>query len=381
MSNEIVSDVKHIKEDGFNIQHDWDKSFSTEKDKFFVNYKKYDEKSTLYNFNCENGKIKVNEDLPEVTTEKHGKKLYIKLDEKNSRTFIAPKLEYQNIHKGGIISVDVSPTENLCVSSDTNGELAVWDTKYGNKVRNLEGHVMDVYKCRFFPSGLVVLSGGMDMTVRIFSVENGWNARTMIGHKGPIHDLGIIEEGENVISCSKDGTLKMWNCGDGKVIQDWSPNSGYLNALALSDGDLHLVGTASENEKAFVYDMRTTESAFEFNTFGNSTAICFDSGMHLFVGTEKAINVYDLRSKKHLMIVETQRGRCNRLIHQGVLGLIGAFNDGTVAAYEDQALFSNGSATIEFTGSDCDPVYDISTNNNSLFSACRDKVIRKYSFE
>uniref|UniRef100_A0A914QS87 Uncharacterized protein n=1 Tax=Panagrolaimus davidi TaxID=227884 RepID=A0A914QS87_9BILA len=64
-------------------------------------------------------KKKVNEDLPKVTTEKQEKKLYIKLDEKNSRTFIAPKLEYQNVHKGGIISVDVSPTKNLCVSSYT----------------------------------------------------------------------------------------------------------------------------------------------------------------------------------------------------------------------------------------------------------------------
>ena len=48
---------------------------------------------------------------------------------------------------------------------------------------------MDVYKCRFFPSGLVVLSGGMDMTVRIFAVDNGWNARTMVGHKGRMSSI------------------------------------------------------------------------------------------------------------------------------------------------------------------------------------------------
>uniref|UniRef100_A0A914YSR6 Uncharacterized protein n=1 Tax=Panagrolaimus superbus TaxID=310955 RepID=A0A914YSR6_9BILA len=352
------------------------------KDKFFVNYKKYGENSILYNFDCENGEIKVNEDMVETKAEKQGKKLHVKLDNSNSRTFIAPKLEYQNIHKGGIYSVDVSQTENLCVSSDTNGELAVWETVHGNKVRNLEGHIMDVYKCRFFPSGLVVLSGGIDMAVRVFSVETGWNARTMIGHKGPVHDIAVIEEGENVVSCSKDGTLKMWNCGDGKCIQDWSPNAGHLNALALSDGDLQLIATASEHGKAFVYDMRTSESTFEFNASENSTAICFDSGMHLFVGTEKgSVNVYDLRTKKHLMIIETQRGRVNRLIHEGVLGLIGAFNDGTVTSYNDETLVSTGTPTFEFTGSDCDPIYDIATNTSSLYSACRDKVIRKYGFE
>jgi proteasomal ATPase-associated factor 1 len=114
----------------------------------------------------------------------------------------------------------------------------------------------------------------------------------------------------------------------------------------------------------------------------NSTSICFDSGMHLFVGTEKgSINVYDLRTKKQQMVIETQRGKCNRLLHQGVLGLVAAFNDGSVASYNDETLFTTALPTIEFTGSDCDPIYDMSTNNSSLFTACRDSVIRKYSYE
>lgn len=110
--------------------------------------------------------------------------------------------------------------------------------------------------------------------------------------------MGVIEEGENVVSCSKDGTLKVWNCGEGQVIQEWAPGSGHLNALALSDLDLHLIGTASESQKAFIYDMRSSETAFEFDTHGTSTSICFDSGMHLFVGNENgSINVFDLRTK------------------------------------------------------------------------------------
>jgi hypothetical protein len=72
MSNGSVSDVKQIKEDGFSIQHDWQRSFALEKDKFFVNYKKYGEKTSCYNFNCENGVIKL-EDDSNVKIEKTGK--------------------------------------------------------------------------------------------------------------------------------------------------------------------------------------------------------------------------------------------------------------------------------------------------------------------
>lgn len=42
---------------------------------------------------------------------------------------------------------------------------------------------MDINCCRFYPSGMVLLSGGMDMTVRIWSVETGECPRVLKGHK------------------------------------------------------------------------------------------------------------------------------------------------------------------------------------------------------
>ena len=52
--------------------------------------------------------------------------------------------------------------------------------------RNLEGHVGDVYRCRFFPSGTVILTGGADTQLKIWSAENGQCAATLTGHKAGI---------------------------------------------------------------------------------------------------------------------------------------------------------------------------------------------------
>lgn len=43
---------------------------------------------------------------------------------------------------------------------------------------------MDVETCRFFPSGIVVLSGGSDMRLKIWSAQDGTCPRTLIGHTG-----------------------------------------------------------------------------------------------------------------------------------------------------------------------------------------------------
>ena len=49
--------------------------------------------------------------------------------------------------------------------------------------RELEGHLSDVYSCRFFPSGVVVLSAGADMQLKIWSAETGKCAANLVGHR------------------------------------------------------------------------------------------------------------------------------------------------------------------------------------------------------
>lgn len=49
--------------------------------------------------------------------------------------------------------------------------------------RDLQGHLGDVYTCKFFPSGIVVLSGGADMQLKVWSAETGQCAANIIGHK------------------------------------------------------------------------------------------------------------------------------------------------------------------------------------------------------
>ncbi|MGH0179331.1 UNVERIFIED_CONTAM: hypothetical protein FKN15_001715, partial [Acipenser sinensis] len=84
-----------------------------------------------------------------------------------------------------------------------------------DKSRELTGHVYDVNCCRFFPSGMVVLSGGMDTLVKVWSAENGSCPVTFKGHKAGrcILDTAVVERGRNVLSCSRDGTARLWDCG------------------------------------------------------------------------------------------------------------------------------------------------------------------------
>lgn len=121
-----------------------------------------------------------------VIKERSGGRFLTVKDSKTGQecAFIATGSTLHGIHKAGIISMDVSEG-GLGVSLCKNNELKVWETdtgvvrvrfllknyyKYCKRVchvkmnftlqRELQGHPIDAYTCRFFPSGIVILSGG-----------------------------------------------------------------------------------------------------------------------------------------------------------------------------------------------------------------------------
>lgn len=64
----------------------------------------------------------------------------------------------------------------------------------------LEGHVADLYLARIFPSGKVLLTGGADRSMRIWSLEEGYCAATLTGpHKGALLGAAFVERGRHFL--------------------------------------------------------------------------------------------------------------------------------------------------------------------------------------
>ena len=66
--------------------------------------------------------------------------------------------------------------------------------------RQLTGHYGDVYTCRFFPSHEVILTGGSDTQLKIWSAAEGRCAATLTGHRaGMWNDSMIIQDTDSEI--------------------------------------------------------------------------------------------------------------------------------------------------------------------------------------
>ena len=84
-------------------------------------------------------------------------------------------------------------------------------------------------------SGLVVLSAGADMRIKIWSASTGDCPVTLTEHTQPVTDTAIVARGKNIISVSKDGSVRLWSCGESKCIGILASGLDQLNCCDITD--------------------------------------------------------------------------------------------------------------------------------------------------
>ncbi|CAH8644322.1 unnamed protein product [Dicrocoelium dendriticum] len=150
-----------------------------------------------------------------------------------TRIFQAADVEFSlchPVHRAHLSCMDIGPGGDLGLSSSSEKSVYLWETGTGEIRRKLEGHVGEVYSCRFFPSGLTALTAGADMQLKIWCLLTGTCAATLApgiagavtgtsslgksepgGHRSGILDTGIIYRGRNVISIDRLGWMRLWD--------------------------------------------------------------------------------------------------------------------------------------------------------------------------
>ncbi|KAI6227886.1 WD domain, G-beta repeat protein [Aphelenchoides besseyi] len=354
------------------VQHNWHEVTNSESDEtFFVSYRRPGEKSKFFD-------VKINKkDKTFRSTDVECEKLpyralkvcFPQLDGL-SKTFISPFAEYDQIHKGPVNAIDTNKSGNLVVTSDLNSStLTVWNSSSGEVLREMADHVLDVNCARFFPSGLVILSGGMDMSIRIWSVERGQSVRVLKGHTAPILDLEFVGNGSNFLSSAKDKTIKRWNCGSGECVTTIQVPRGSVSSLRLNEDESLLLG-GSDESCLFIWDTQTKQLVAEVNVHEPCTSISTRNNVVYVGGSNGAISVVDLRQKSLIRTIKVNRGRVHKVLALKS-GVLASFADGGVCFYS--TTNSTPQSQFEWTGADCDPVYDFAVSGKYLFTACRDK--------
>lgn len=134
-----------------------------------------------------------------------------------------------------ILSVDKLP--NLtCVCASLNKLMIGTDSGMIIKTENPppinikdaivqeKAHYADITKILSFPSGVVLMTVGLDMQIKIWKNDHfyeqfGNPSRVLNGtHNARITDCLMIGRGRNIVSCGLDGRIVIWELGSGESV-------------------------------------------------------------------------------------------------------------------------------------------------------------------
>ena len=280
-----------------------------------------------------------------------------------------------------ILTPDV-PLGRLVVSGGSYGRLSTWDMLTGTECRDLVGHKGDVNACSFFPSGHIVLSGGSDTTVQIWSLEleehpsticrPAPSVLTLKGHSLGVTDVGIIGVGRNVCSSSRDGSFKVWDCSSASAVLsiDLSPeidvqkpsvnafcgtNSAESTSEATfvavtEDGRLIQVDT---REKYVVTTLLRVDTGLNcVSTLTNNRVVCG--------GEDGVLRIVDMRQGGSILSAARQGESPVTSVASKGSFLISGYQSGSCSQWNVDPATSQLSIVADLTGADFDPIHSLS---------------------
>ncbi|NER32401.1 MAG: hypothetical protein F6J89_33600, partial [Symploca sp. SIO1C4] len=66
--------------------------------------------------------------------------------------------------------------------------------------------------------GQYLVSGGVDQTVRLWSIEQARCLHVLEGHRERVWAVAFSADGQQVVSCSADETIRLWDVASGDCL-------------------------------------------------------------------------------------------------------------------------------------------------------------------
>lgn len=184
--------------------------------------------------------------------------------------------------------------EHLLASGNDNC-IRVWNniqtsTSNSTPTVTLTGHIGNVWSARFAPDNWKrITSGGQDRTIKVWDLQRGACVRTIFSYSS-VNDLCLTDDA-GVISGHSDHTVRYWDSKTGDCIKELSGiHAGQITSISVSP-DAFQILTCSRDNTLKAIDIRTFKllCTFEnesFRTPANYSRACYSpDGRYVAAGS------------------------------------------------------------------------------------------------
>ncbi|HLP87578.1 MAG TPA: serine/threonine-protein kinase [Nostocaceae cyanobacterium] len=249
-------------------------------------------------------------------------------------------------HTWDVMSVAISPDNQLIASAGTDHTIKIWNLQRGENISTALNYVSDkrpadIYSIAFSPNGKMLVSGGWgsnhntqgQRTIKLWDLSNMSLLTDFFESNKTIYSVTFSPDGQTLVSAGADSIIRLWNIQARELINRLESHTKAVNSIIFSSNG-KIIASASDDTTIKIWNLKTGGVFYTMNGhYDRVNSVAFSpNGNILASGSRDAT----------IKIWDTVQGKLiNTIIEQNSIK--------TVAFSPDQEILASGStdATIK----------------------------------
>jgi WD40 repeat protein len=204
-------------------------------------------------------------------------------------------------HTDAIYAAALSPDGKTLATGSYDQSIKLWNAETGAALRTLTGHNGAVFGLAFRPDGKILASASADRTVKLWNVESGKRTDTLSQPLKEQYAVAFTADGRQLFAAGADSRIRLWQISDAAaettnpILSSHFAHEGTILRLVFApDGNTLL--SCAEDKTVKLWNPRTMEQLQVFDKQPDwVSAAAFVSGRRIAIGRlDGSFELYDV---------------------------------------------------------------------------------------
>lgn len=188
-----------------------------------------------------------------------------------------------NAESNGVNALAISSNQTIFASAGNNEVVSIWDFEKGTKLSDIKGYKSTILSISISSDAQFIAVAGSGKKIQIYNLSSYKLEKEIPAHENDITGIAFTSKGDQLISVSKDGSIKYWDVaflkiGPKKFVKPQTPAQLSANSLSLKDDNSN--GIIDGGEKASLsLTIKNTSGSNVYNLIAKISADQLISGL------------------------------------------------------------------------------------------------------